>query len=379
MTKKKFTSPEFIHWQNELDAALRHNFMHQSLVMLANDDLIFTCDTSIIEFGNAFTDILMGHMDALQECKSDAELSKLVTHSGSLEGMFSLERFLEVEDHFVQVLCETEISSLSASAQDILYSNFPIAVESVEKLMLKTGKNIFPPFFKSKRLNNNFYMREMWLSNDLVELFEYNREVIKPKNKSAKPSLKKPDIICSNKDFSYIDAHSTFGNKENCLSFTVNVRKILSIGEPNIQDRIINHSLSVISQYLAFHKELESALSPEESKEKYEAFKRPIAPPITPLVKRYDRYESLIIGLYCLERFHPLAGFTDFEVFIKEEVFDKIPSIKNEYKKYVKGTYIDSEENKAVFIRERLMPRLKKNMASAKTITEQFQEEFLIP
>ncbi|PSU47326.1 hypothetical protein C9J12_15085 [Photobacterium frigidiphilum] len=214
MTKKRLDSPLVNQWLIELDAVIRHEVLH------------YLVESRVIEAGDLFLDplpmaleqellsALLIHMDKLYETEDDTELAELISSVGSLESLNATQRFLDEHDFFLQVIEKTSFEDLSKQAQNALTNKYPIAIRTVEYLMIQTGENCLPPCLKSPKLNECFNIENLWLENNLEEILVFHTEIIKNQRNAKKVNQDKPKLVTSNKKYELIDIKIEKNNDE---------------------------------------------------------------------------------------------------------------------------------------------------------------------
>lgn len=214
MTKKRLDSPLVNQWLIELDAVIRHEVLH------------YLVESRVIEAGDLFLDplpmaleqellsALLIHMDKLYETEDDTELAELISSVGSLESLNATQRFLDEHDFFLQVIEKTSFEDLSKQAQNALTNKYPIAIRTVEYLMIQTGENCLPSCLKSPKLNECFNIENLWLENNLEEILVFHTEIIKNQRNAKKVNQDKPKLVTSNKKYELIDIKIEKNNDE---------------------------------------------------------------------------------------------------------------------------------------------------------------------
>ena len=377
MTKRKINNPFVEQWLIELDAVIRHEILNYLVEeKLAKGDDFFFDPSPFMVIDEVILDAIFVYWDKLNEAKDDAELAELLSSVGSIEGIDAAKRFLEENDHLVQVIEKTNLEELTSSARNILTEKYPVAIRSVEYLMIKTGGNSLPQCLKWRKLNNLYGIENLWISNDLERVLIFHTELIQNTLEKKKTNLSKPELITSNKKSEFIEIIIEEKNGEIRFISDYKLDKIKKLDQ-TYQKKVLAYCEELVKH------QLEKYIS-GNNQDKVK--NTPIPPPEKMLATRYDGYLAYIIGMYCIRnksKYKTIEGleyeqeFDSFKSFVKNQLFDKFDFLREEFKNwcYSNGTG-DCSDDIDNYITNVLTKRIKANIDKTQKEIEKYKEYF---
>ncbi|HDY7887130.1 hypothetical protein ACXHQJ_18825 [Vibrio vulnificus] len=374
MTLKKLSGPEIEHWFNELEAIILHEVVCYLVAQEASKEDKEWWDTlGFSEPERVCLDFAMESLGKFTELDENSDAIEFGTEAATFDGAARAELYLSEKDFLIQVIDSKQISDLSESALYRLYSSYQSSVATIKYCIKNTFSFDFPSCLRGDKLNDDFRIQDLGFHNDIPKIIDYHLHVIDRVSQYKEITMDKPTIFSSIKRNKFIDIYTTHCNDLTELH-TIYKWNEIDKHDGVFREEILNYCRRLIDAHL-FH------LSTDEVGGTPPHKTLPIPPTKQLLVKRYDRYSCILIGLYCLinkelyqknteDIFEPT--YNSFRDFVENDVFEKFDNLRDAYEKYSNDEAIGIP----LYINKILTKRIKSNIKVAEEIIEQVREKY---
>ncbi len=385
MTKPAFTNPTVDEWFTELEAVITHEMLKLLVDRNALAEGKWIWGNTLEEAKIAIPNCYQEYIDKLIDVQTLEDIRKLEGSVGSFSSVSQAERFLLEKDYLLQFIDNNSISDLSIEAQNRLAKVYPLAEETIEYCMKEISDNDIPKCLRSLSLNQDVNISELWDDNDLIEICEYHIHLLARTKSYRQSKLDKPKLVTSFKRNKYIDIYVEEIDSEDSNTPCFELVSRLKIDEisdlsSNYKSRVLSYCHKLIEAYT---QHLTAFKSSENPKPKPTPEYLPSPPTEFPMVKRYDGYMSLLIGLYCLksddlcfsisdseiknENKFFFSKYSSFQDFLRKDLFPKFSfHYENRYQKWALKNGKDQEVTKELYINTVMSRSVKENIKSVR-------------